>query len=54
MSWLDGIINPVDEFEHYFWEIEKNREIWHAAVHGAAELDTTYQLNNKTVIISMC
>ena len=41
MSWLDGIINSVDEFEHYLWEIEKNRETWHAAVQGVAELDTT-------------
>ena len=28
-------------------EIVKDREAWHAAVHRAAELDTTYRLNNS-------
>ena len=30
------------------WEIVKEREAWHAAVHGGhKELDTTKQLNNN-------
>ena len=29
------------------WEIIKDRETWHAAVHGVTELDMTEWLNNS-------
>ena len=29
------------------WEIVEERGAWHAADHGAAELDMTCQVNNK-------
>ena len=29
------------------WEIVKNREAWHSAVHGVTVLDTTEQLKNS-------
>ena len=52
MRWLDGITDSKDKSLSKLWEIVKDWETWHAAVHRITVSDMTEWLNKNTILIT--
>ena len=52
MRWLYGIIDSMDMSLSKLWEMAKDREAWHAAVHGVAKSHTKLSDRTTTTILA--
>ena len=53
MRWLDGITDSMNMNLSKLQEIVKDREAWHAAIHGVTKSQTQLKVNNNPKDMSL-
>ena len=46
MKWLDGIANSMNVNLSKLWKLVKDREAWHAGVHGVTKSQTQQRVSD--------
>ena len=54
MRWLESITNAVDMSLSKLCEIVKDRETWHAAVHGVTKSQAQLSNEQQQLSVSIC
>ena len=49
MSWLDGITDTMNMNVGKSWEMVRDKEAWHAAVHGVTESWTVKKAESQRI-----
>ena len=49
VRWLDGLIDLMDMSLTKLWEMVKDRETWHGAIHGITNSWTELNNNNSNL-----
>ena len=52
MRWLNGITDAMNMNSGKLWKMVRDREAWHAAVHGVTKSQT--QLSDRTTTERIC